>query len=45
MDRPGRGILPPLGPGFGSVAPYLVLLAMLTARPYGLFGQPRVERV
>jgi branched-chain amino acid transport system permease protein len=35
----------PLGSGFGGIAPYLLLFAMLTLRPYGLFGQPRVERV
>ena len=35
----------PLGSGFGGLAPYLLLFAMLTLRPYGLFGQPRVERV
>jgi branched-chain amino acid transport system permease protein len=34
-----------LGRGFGSIAPYLVLLAMLMLRPHGLFGQPRIERV
>jgi branched-chain amino acid transport system permease protein len=34
-----------LGSGFGGVAPYLLLFVALTLRPYGLFGQPRVERV
>lgn len=34
-----------LGPGFGRIAPYVVLLAMLMVRPHGLFGQPRIERV
>jgi branched-chain amino acid transport system permease protein len=34
-----------LGSGFGGIAPYLLLFTMLTLRPYGLFGQPRVERV
>jgi branched-chain amino acid transport system permease protein len=34
-----------LGSGFGGIAPYLLLFAMLSLRPYGLFGQPRVERV
>ena len=34
-----------LGSGFGGIAPYLALLAMLMVRPQGLFGQPRVERV
>jgi branched-chain amino acid transport system permease protein len=34
-----------LGSGFGGIAPYLLLLAMLMLRPHGLFGQSRVERV
>ena len=33
------------GGGFGTIASYLVLLAVLVARPQGLFGQPRIERV
>jgi branched-chain amino acid transport system permease protein len=46
LESLGAGYLDEsLGPGFGSIAPYLVLLAMLMARPHGLFGQPRVERV
>ena len=36
---------PILGGGFSSVASYLALIAMLCARPYGLFGRPTVERV
>lgn len=36
---------PILGAGFGTVASYLVLVAMLFARPYGLSGRPAVERV
>jgi len=35
----------PLGAGFGGIAPYLALLAMLVLRPHGLFGRARVERV
>lgn len=46
LERLGAGYLDAfLGPGFGTIAPYLALLAMLMVRPYGLFGQPRVERV
>lgn len=46
LESLGAGYLDEfLGPGFGIIAPYLVLLAMLMVRPYGLFGQPRVERV
>lgn len=35
----------PLGSGFGGIAPFALLLATLTLRPYGLFGQPKVERI
>jgi branched-chain amino acid transport system permease protein len=31
--------------GFSHVASYLVLLAVLFVRPYGLFGRPDIERV
>ena len=34
-----------MGGGFSNVASYLVLLAALFVRPYGLFGRPDVERV
>ena len=34
-----------LGGGFSNVASYLVLIAVLCVRPYGLFGRPLVERV
>jgi branched-chain amino acid transport system permease protein len=36
---------PQLGTGFSSVAPYLLLMAMLMARPHGLFGRPAARRV
>jgi branched-chain amino acid transport system permease protein len=36
---------PLVGGGFSHVASYLVLIAMLFVRPYGLFGRPAVERV
>jgi branched-chain amino acid transport system permease protein len=40
------GYLDPLvGGGFSHVASYLVLLAVLFVRPYGLFGHRAVERV
>jgi branched-chain amino acid transport system permease protein len=36
---------PRLGAGFSSVVPYLLLLLLvLLTRPYGLFGQPKIER-
>ena len=40
------GALDPLpGGGFSNLASYLVLIAVLFARPYGMFGRPDVERV
>jgi branched-chain amino acid transport system permease protein len=36
---------PVLGGGFSNIASYLVLLAALFVRPYGLFGRPDVRRV
>ncbi len=34
-----------VGGGFSHVASYVVLLAALFVRPYGLFGRPQIERV
>ena len=34
-----------LSPGASQMVPYLVLVLILLVRPYGLFGQPRIERV
>lgn len=34
-----------LGRGFGSVAPYVVMLLVLLARPAGLFGSKEITRV
>jgi branched-chain amino acid transport system permease protein len=34
-----------MSPGASRVVPYLVLVLILLVRPYGLFGQPRIERV
>jgi branched-chain amino acid transport system permease protein len=34
-----------LSPGASQVAPYVLLVLILLLRPYGLFGQPRIERV
>jgi branched-chain amino acid transport system permease protein len=36
---------PWLGKNFHVVAAYLVMLAVLLVRPYGLFGTREVERV
>ena len=46
VESLGAGYLDPsVGGGFGNIVSYLLLLAVLIARPHGLFGQPRVERV
>jgi branched-chain amino acid transport system permease protein len=46
LESLGAGYLDPhLGPGFGTISSYLLLLAMLMARPYGLFGQELARRV
>ena len=34
-----------VGGGLDSVIPYIALVAILLVRPYGLFGQVRIERV
>ena len=34
-----------VSPGASQVVPYVVLILILLLRPYGLFGQPRIERV
>ena len=38
-------LAPAVGGGVSTVAAYLVLIAMLFARPHGLFGRARVARV
>jgi len=46
LESLGAGYLDPhLGPGFGTISSYLLLLAMLMARPYGLFGQEPARRI
>lgn len=34
-----------IGGGFEQIIPFVVLIAILMVRPYGLFGQTRIERV
>jgi branched-chain amino acid transport system permease protein len=34
-----------LGPEFADVVPYIIMLAVLLVRPYGLFGTREVRRV
>ena len=36
---------PILGDGFGSIAPFIVLVLILLIRPHGFFGWERIERV
>src|SRR5882762_8780350 len=36
---------PLLGGGFSNIASYLVLIAVLFVRPYGMFGEADIERV
>ena len=46
LESLAGGYLDPLvGGGFSNIASYLVLVAALFVRPYGLFGRPDVERV
>ena len=46
LESLAAGYLDPLlGGGFSHVAAYLVLIAMLCVRPYGLFGRAEVARV
>jgi branched-chain amino acid transport system permease protein len=46
LETLAAGYLDPvLGAGFGNVAAYLALIAMLFARPYGLFGRADIARV
>lgn len=46
LESLAAGYLDPLvGGGFSSVASYLVLIAMLFVRPYGMFGRPEIQRI
>jgi branched-chain amino acid transport system permease protein len=46
LESLAAGYLDPLlGGGFSDVAAYLVLIAMLFVRPYGLFGRADIARV
>ncbi|WP_119420399.1 branched-chain amino acid ABC transporter permease [Desertibaculum subflavum] len=46
LEALATGYLDPhLGGGFGGVASYLVLIAVLILRPHGLLGRPAAERV
>lgn len=45
LENMAAAYLDPLISGFSLIASYLVLIVMLFVRPYGLFGEPDVERV
>jgi branched-chain amino acid transport system permease protein len=46
LESLAAGYVDPLvGGGFSNIASFLVLLAVLFVRPYGLFGRRQVERV
>ena len=46
VESLGAGYLDPeLGGGFGTIASYLLMMAMLLVRPYGMFGQTPSARV
>lgn len=46
LEAVAAGYVDPLvGGGFSTIASYLVLLALLLVRPYGLFGRPDARRV
>ncbi len=40
-----RDLAPWLGDNFAVVSPYVLMLLVLLAKPYGLFGTPEVRRV
>ena len=40
-----NAVLGPMGKNFHTVLPYLVMIAVLIFRPYGMFGTPTVERL
>ncbi len=46
VENLAAGYLDPLvGGGTKDFAPYLLMIAMLMIRPYGIFGKRRIERV
>jgi branched-chain amino acid transport system permease protein len=46
LESLASGYLDPLvGGGFSNIASYLVLIAVLFGRPYGLLGRPDIQRV
>ena len=46
LENLAGGYLDPLvGGGVKEVAPFIVLVLILSVKPYGLFGKVKIERV
>jgi branched-chain amino acid transport system permease protein len=46
VENLAAGYLDPyVGGGTKDFAPYVLMIAALMIRPYGLFGKPQIERV
>jgi branched-chain amino acid transport system permease protein len=46
LENLSGGYLDPIfGGGVKEVAPFIALVAILTFKPYGLFGKVKIERV
>jgi len=46
LEMLGAGYIDPLvGGGFKDIVPFIIMLIILLIRPYGLFGQVKIERV
>lgn len=46
LEKLATGYIDPfVGGGFAEIFPFIILLFVLLVRPYGLFGQERIERI
>jgi branched-chain amino acid transport system permease protein len=46
LEKLATGYIDPIvGGGFAEIFPFIVLLIVLLVKPYGLFGQQRIERI
>ena len=46
LEKLATGYIDPIvGGGFAEIFPFIVLLIVLLIKPYGLFGQQRIERI
>jgi branched-chain amino acid transport system permease protein len=42
----GGGYLTPLiGPGIKDIIPFIIIIIVMIVKPYGLFGETRIERI